>query len=115
MCWEECDKCSFPIPELRLDCGHVLYNAPWLALPFIIFPHLKQSSCVEAHRSSFSCLERVQKRLPNCEHEAMLLCSEDLREFRCSSICRESMTCCQRTCKSRCGDCQEVSSTTGTR
>jgi hypothetical protein len=115
MCWEECDKCSFPIPELQLDCGHLLHNAPWLALPFIIFPPLKQFSFMEDNRSSSACREWVKKRLPNCEHEAILPCSEDVREFRCPSICGEFMGCCQRTCKRRCADCQEVSSTAGTR
>jgi hypothetical protein len=37
-----------------------------------------------------------------------MACSNDSTDFDCKEVCRGIMTCCGRTCKSRCHDCQRV-------
>lgn len=55
------------------------------------------------------CGEIVAKSLPNCEHTAQILCSQDVALHRCSAPCGGLMTsCCGRDCNSSCFDCQQV-------
>jgi hypothetical protein len=53
------------------------------------------------------CAEVMTKRLPNCEHNAEMKCSEDPAQYRCNSPCGGIMACCGRDCKSRCNQCQD--------
>ncbi|KIM23243.1 hypothetical protein M408DRAFT_264970, partial [Serendipita vermifera MAFF 305830] len=99
-CWVPCGSCDFPLPQLTLDCGHVLYNAPCY---------------LQDDRSTYRCREQVEKRLPDCEHRVVVDCFEDPSEIQCRVLCGELMACCQRLCNSRCCECQHVSALPGTR
>jgi hypothetical protein len=54
------------------------------------------------------CVAQVSKRLPGCEHSGTMNCSSDPTNFACMEVCRGNTTCCGRTCKSRCHECQKV-------
>lgn len=54
------------------------------------------------------CNVIVSKQLMTCEHPADLMCSEDPTPYRCNAICDGIMSCCGRTCGSRCHECQMV-------
>lgn len=42
-------------------------------------------------------------------------CCRDPSEVHCQAVCNKPMTCCQQSCKSRCCECQQVSSVPRTR
>lgn len=52
------------------------------------------------------CRAMIRAKLTHCEHEANMECSADPSEVPCTAPCSESMGCCGKPCKSRCGDCQ---------
>lgn len=57
-----------------------------------------------------SCKTLVCKKLPSCEHFAMIACSEDdLANVTCQKTCNSDMDCCSEKCTGRCGDCQKLS------
>jgi hypothetical protein len=53
--------------------------------------------------------------MPTCEHRMVLDCFQDPADVSCPKMCNGTMRCCEKPCKSRCGECQLVSSTPGTR
>jgi hypothetical protein len=54
------------------------------------------------------CFTQVSKRLPDCEHSAIMACSKDPATFTCKEICGGVTTCCSRRCASECHECQKV-------
>lgn len=59
---------------------------------------------------AINCKVLVSKKLPSCEHFAMVPCSEeDLTNAKCNKPCDGALSCCSKTCTGRCGDCQELS------
>lgn len=54
------------------------------------------------------CQEKVKKQLPRCEHTATVPCWEKPIDVKCKEPCGGALTCCSKTCKSRCFDCQRL-------
>ncbi len=54
------------------------------------------------------CPELIPKKLPGCEHEATMRCSDDPRRYSCRETCSGIMSCCGRSCKARCHECQSL-------
>ncbi|KAH9032058.1 AAA domain-containing protein [Lactarius pseudohatsudake] len=81
-----CGNCIFPMYNVKLPCGHIVKSVPW----------------------TVKCVAQVLKRLPGCEHSGIMACSGDPTNFECKELCGGDTTCCGRTCKSRCYECQKV-------
>ncbi|KAK0451445.1 uncharacterized protein EV420DRAFT_1621833 [Desarmillaria tabescens] len=91
-CSDECGPCEFPLYNVALPCGHKA------SIP-----------CHQAENlSSVFCREEVTKQLSLCEHEAIMCCSDDPQKHKCLKACGGTMSCCEETCKSFCGDCTEL-------
>ena len=58
--------------------------------------------------SSYRCRVEVRKKLPGCEHSAMIPCHRDPGNFTCSEPCGGALQCCSKTCKNTCFACQRV-------
>jgi hypothetical protein len=54
------------------------------------------------------CTTVMTKLLPNCEHTAVMKCSENPAQYHCNSLCGGIMACCGRDCNSRCNQCQRL-------
>ncbi|KAI0956522.1 hypothetical protein AcW1_005178 [Taiwanofungus camphoratus] len=93
-CSDDCGKCEFPIPRIRLPCGHFKDK---------VACHLLDKL------ETIKCQERVIKQLPRCEHQAILPCCQSPASFQCKEPCGGALSCCSKTCKSRCSDCQKAS------
>lgn len=52
------------------------------------------------------CRVKVRRPLLRCEHTAEMSCCQDGSSIRCKELCGEALTCCSKTCKSACSDCQ---------
>ncbi len=50
----------------------------------------------------------VPWQVTGCEHSGIMACSGDPTNFKCKEVCGGRTTCCSRTCKSRCYECQKV-------
>ncbi|KAH0839427.1 hypothetical protein J3R83DRAFT_202 [Lanmaoa asiatica] len=92
-CNTPCGSCQFPIPNVELPCGHVKGSVPCYQLDMI---------------DSIRCDEEVDKLLPDCEHRAVMPCSQDPEDYRCVARCAELMVCCGKNCNATCDDCQGV-------
>ena len=57
---------------------------------------------------SVLCYQQVRKQLPHCEHSAVMPCHQDPETFHCTEPCRGVLSCCSRTCKAVCSECQKV-------
>jgi hypothetical protein len=55
----------------------------------------------------------VTKRLVRCEHSAMMPCHQEPVKYICREVCGGTMSCCTRTCKSQCSECQLLSKPAG--
>jgi len=51
----------------------------------------------------------VEKKLPHCEHAAIMACSDDPSQHMCSARCGLPMKCCSKICNSLCHECQKSS------
>ncbi|KIK63308.1 hypothetical protein GYMLUDRAFT_464195 [Collybiopsis luxurians FD-317 M1] len=90
-CSDDCGLCSFPMNEVTLPCGHIT-----------------SILCYEYDDlESVYCTEKIEKPLPGCKHSAIMACFMPPEKFRCTKVCSGITTCCGRTCKSSCADCQE--------
>ncbi|KAI9445912.1 hypothetical protein H4582DRAFT_1804013 [Lactarius indigo] len=98
LCSEDCGNCIFPVYDVELPCGHVAKSVPFDVL----------SSHRLGNLETVKCVAQVPKRLPGCEHSGIMGCSRDPTNFECKEICGSQTTCCSRTCKSRCHECQQV-------
>ncbi|KAK7005664.1 hypothetical protein R3P38DRAFT_3038842 [Favolaschia claudopus] len=94
-CSADCGKCTFPMRDVQLPCGHTVPSIECYRLD-----NLEEVLC------SF----KVIKGFPDCEHSAEMMCSADPEEAICNSICNGVMTCCGRSCNSKCHACQRVNS-----
>ncbi|KAJ7045696.1 hypothetical protein C8F04DRAFT_1065834 [Mycena alexandri] len=90
-CSEDCGECRFPVRDIELPCGHT-------------------ASSIECHRldnlDDFFCTVLVKKNFPTCEHSADMMCSSDPSEAQCTHTCDGVMSCCGRSCNSKCSVCQ---------
>ncbi|KAH9007625.1 hypothetical protein EDB83DRAFT_2236280 [Lactarius deliciosus] len=98
LCFEDCGNCMFPIYNIKLPCGHIAKSVPFDAY----------SSHKLGKLETVNCVAQVSKRLPGCEHNGIMACSADPTNFECNQVCGGETTCCSRTCKSRCHECQKV-------
>ncbi|KAK0443129.1 uncharacterized protein EV420DRAFT_1067387 [Desarmillaria tabescens] len=88
-CSDKCGPCEFPLYNIALPCGHVA-----------------SILCHQAENlASVFCHEKVSKRLSLCGHDAIMRCSDDPQKHKCIKACGGTMPCCEKTCKSFCGDC----------
>ncbi|KAI9451304.1 hypothetical protein BJY52DRAFT_119999 [Lactarius psammicola] len=93
LCSDDCGDCMFPVYGVKLPCGHIAKSIPCHKLENL---------------ETVKCVARVSKRLPGCEHNGTMACSGDPTNFECKEVCGGHTTCCGRTCKSRCHECQNV-------
>ncbi|KAH9170429.1 hypothetical protein EDB89DRAFT_1304426 [Lactarius sanguifluus] len=93
LCSEDCGNCTFPMYDVELPCGHIAKSVPCHKL---------------GNLKTVKCIAQVSKRLPGCEHSVTMACDGDPTDFECKEICGGETTCCSRTCKSRCHECQKV-------
>lgn len=56
------------------------------------------------------CDFQMEKPLPTCEHTAVMACSQDPSQYRCSTRCGLAMTCCSKSCNAPCHVCQSQNS-----
>lgn len=59
------------------------------------------------------CSVSVTRKLPGCEHEATMRCSDNPRHFSCESKCAGVMSCCGRSCNAQCHQCQVLNGPQG--
>ena len=104
----------FPNVILRLrtsDClAGILFLecSGWLTLQQcrVLFLILPLDSFQLDNLESVLCPELVAKKLPGCEHDATMRCTDDPRRYPCRETCNGIMSCCGRSCKARCHECQ---------
>ncbi|EJF65241.1 P-loop containing nucleoside triphosphate hydrolase protein [Dichomitus squalens LYAD-421 SS1] len=90
-CAEPCGECRAEITNVQLPCGHTIPR---------VF-------CFEYDSlENVFCPELVTKKLPGCEHEATMRCSDNPRRYPCRAKCGGIMSCCGRPCKANCHECQ---------
>ncbi|KAI0056438.1 hypothetical protein BV25DRAFT_1872764 [Artomyces pyxidatus] len=92
-CCEDCGDCQFPFYDVELPCGHRAKTIPCHRLETL---------------REVKCTEKISKRLPGCEHTALVSCHQDPGLVLCQEVCRGVMTCCSRTCNTRCHECQTI-------
>ncbi|KZT65176.1 hypothetical protein DAEQUDRAFT_539533 [Daedalea quercina L-15889] len=90
-CSDDCGDCQFPMYGVKLPCGHVAERVPCHMMEKLV---------------SVKCQKLVPKRLPHCEHMTTTQCSKDPATIECSNPCGGMLSCCSKTCKSTCSDCQ---------
>lgn len=80
----------------------------WLTLQQcrVLFLILPLDSFQLDNLESVLCPELVAKKLPGCEHDATMRCTDDPRRYPCRETCNGIMSCCGRSCKARCHECQ---------
>ncbi|KAI6040315.1 hypothetical protein EDC04DRAFT_3140449 [Pisolithus marmoratus] len=93
VCSAPCGNCNFPIPNVRLPCGHIKASVPCHQLDTL---------------DRVYCDYVLEKRLPHCEHSVDMECSQDAGDYRCKARCGELMSCCGKTCNAPCHDCQRT-------
>ncbi|KAM5531281.1 hypothetical protein V8D89_015082 [Ganoderma adspersum] len=90
-CADSCGECHTEVANVRLPCGHIISRVFCFQLDNL---------------ESVLCPELVAKKLPGCEHEATMRCTDDPRRYPCRETCNGIMSCCGRSCKARCHECQ---------
>ncbi|KAH9008020.1 hypothetical protein EDB84DRAFT_1552345, partial [Lactarius hengduanensis] len=70
-------------------------------------PTLCFEDCGELH-SKLGKLETVNCVAQGANINGIMACSADPTNFECNQVCGGETTCCSRTCKSRCHECQKV-------
>ncbi|KAI6157793.1 hypothetical protein BKA82DRAFT_4061548 [Pisolithus tinctorius] len=91
VCSAPCGDCNFPVPNVRLPCGHIKASVPCHQLDTL---------------DSVYCNYVLEKQLPHCEHSVPMECSQDAEDHRCEARCGELMSCCSRMCNAPCYECQ---------
>ena len=74
----------------------------------ISFPSDDLSSHMLENLRAVKCIAKVSKRLPECEHNAIMACGKDPASFTCKEVCGGMTTCCSRKCMSRCHECRTI-------
>ncbi|KAI0338622.1 hypothetical protein BDW22DRAFT_1362689 [Trametopsis cervina] len=93
-CSQDCGDCQFPMYSVRLPCGHEIDS-----IPCYLYDTLEEVRCTQ----------KVVKKLPHCEHSAMMACHKDPAQFQCQELCGGTTDCCAKTCKAKCYECQKLS------
>ncbi|PCH43420.1 nucleoside triphosphate hydrolase protein [Wolfiporia cocos MD-104 SS10] len=95
-CADPCGRCTIRVENVELPCGHTI--------PFVYCYQLDDLSTVY-------CNVIVSRPLPSCEHEASMKCSQDLAAYVCTEVCSGILSCCGRSCKAQCHECQRMNRT----
>ncbi|KAG0698145.1 hypothetical protein DFH29DRAFT_943008 [Suillus ampliporus] len=95
-CASPCGNCFFPEANVELPCGHSKASVPCHEISTL---------------DSVYCDFMVDKELPCCEHTARMACSTDSSTYLCKAPCCGIMSCCGRTCKAKCYECQQKNTT----
>ncbi|KZV95021.1 P-loop containing nucleoside triphosphate hydrolase protein [Exidia glandulosa HHB12029] len=90
-CADKCGDCRFPMSQVQLPCGHVADRVPCFRMDNL---------------DAILCTVQVQKKLPNCDHSAVMSCSEDASQWKCQESCGMNNPLCGHVCKGRCHECQ---------
>ncbi|KAI0765957.1 hypothetical protein BD413DRAFT_606098 [Trametes elegans] len=92
-CSDDCGRCEFPMRQVELPCGHIADKV----------------SCHQlANLGAVKCAQRVQRKLPGCEHQANMHCHQDPATVKCRERCAGALQCCSKPCKALCSDCQKL-------
>ncbi|KAG2361405.1 hypothetical protein BDR07DRAFT_1472123 [Suillus spraguei] len=91
-CASACGDCFFPEANVELPCGHLKASVP-----------CHEISTLE----NVKCDSVVDKSLPRCEHTARMPCSADPATYLCKAPCNGIMSCCGKSCKAKCYECQQ--------
>ncbi|KAK0443327.1 uncharacterized protein EV420DRAFT_1484981 [Desarmillaria tabescens] len=103
-------------PQLPFDgIFNYLFYVPWILkvshFISVISISINIAACASilCHQAedlaSVFCHEKVSKQLSLCGHDATMRCSDDPQKHKCIKVCGGIMPCCEKTCKSFCGDC----------
>ncbi|KAI0812709.1 P-loop containing nucleoside triphosphate hydrolase protein [Irpex lacteus] len=92
-CAEACGRCTTPVHDVELPCGHTVKSIPCALLDDL---------------SQVRCTVLTRKQLPTCEHDREMSCSDDPALFDCVAICGGILGCCGRDCREQCSRCQAV-------
>ncbi|KAH9839366.1 P-loop containing nucleoside triphosphate hydrolase protein, partial [Rhodofomes roseus] len=96
-CAMPCGRCTTRVENVELPCGH---RAAYV--------HCYQLD----NLAEVTCNVKVTKRLPRCEHETTMACSQDPAGIACRAVCGGVMGCCGRNCKAQCSQCQDLNAVT---
>lgn len=117
-CSETCGDCAFPIGNIVIPlCGHVVPKTSWsasLSIPAQITDSMLiclgyLSSHLARHPEQIVCEAIVKRKLPTCDHEAEMPCSQDPSTVLCRHPCNSASDCGKHRCKARCHECQALS------
>lgn len=86
--------------------SHGAYKLPMLS--FGLAHPLDNISHALDDLSQVVCEVVVMKKLPTCEHEVKMRCSDDPALYRCRAACKGILSCCGRNCQASCHDCQDL-------
>ena len=93
-CGEDCGPCMIRMNDVRLPCGHFKSNVP----------------CYQTlDLSGITCVTRVQKKVPKCQHIIEVQCCLDVTSERlvCSYPCGVGLDC-GHPCPGSCGRCNRL-------
>src|ERR1700738_3957585 len=94
-CSEPCGKCTVPVTNVVLKCGHSLSSVPcWVS---------RDLTCPEAR-----CKKQIVRKLPRCGHEAKMHCCFDPEKFQCQTKCGGVLSCRHTSCTNVCSSCTVI-------
>ncbi|KAI0769450.1 P-loop containing nucleoside triphosphate hydrolase protein [Trametes elegans] len=97
-CAVSCGQCVTEVAQVELPCGHIAPGVQCFQLDNL---------------ADAFCSVSVTRKLPGCEHEATMRCSDNPRHFSCKAKCAGVMSCCGRSCKAQCHQCQVLNGPQG--
>ncbi|KAF8943029.1 hypothetical protein BGZ47_005904, partial [Haplosporangium gracile] len=93
-CGDKCGLCMEVVSPMALPCGHIL----------------EEPRCWQKRDpSKVTCVVKVLRKLPHCEHEQVMECRKDLSQAKCNVKCGKDLEC-GHACLRFCHECQELSS-----
>ena len=91
-CSDPCGKCTVPVHNVALPCGHVLPQLPcWKA------QNLEETNP--------RCPTRLTRKLDRCGHEVEMECWQPIEQFECREVCGGALDCRHGLCRSPCFRC----------
>jgi len=94
-CGEDCGLCEIILDNVRLPCSH-------------------SKDAVLCYQTqdlhSIKCSVRVQKRVPDCNHDVEIPCFQDVSSIKCPTPC-VSILACGHFCPGTCGRCNSKDAT----
>ena len=116
-CYEDTDnfQCWIQVSKIISKCGHS-QDIPCYKNPDTELCRNKcEKSCPKGHPCPLLCHEgcsgckvKVNIRIPNCGHEQIVYCYQDIQDVKCQAkcekMCRKGHPC-KRKCYQECGNC----------